>query len=48
MMQIKRRFKTLKQAERFQNSLYNKYPSVELIQFPIITDDGEYVWTVSM
>lgn len=40
--------KTLKQAERHQNSLYSKYPYVNLITFPTMSDEGLYIWEISM
>lgn len=45
-MTIARTFKTLKQAERFQNALYNKYNSVQLTRSPRFTEEGVYVWEV--
>ena len=44
---IKKTYKTLAQAERYQNRLYNKYNSVQLVSFPHFSEDGEYVWEVS-
>jgi hypothetical protein len=41
-------FKTIKQAERYQNSLYNKFPYVCLITSPIWSEEGVYTWEVSM
>lgn len=45
-MTITKEFKTLKAAERFQNSLYSKYETVKLIQFPVTNENGTYVWYV--
>ncbi len=39
--------KTLRQAERYQNLLYNKYNSVRLIHSPRFTEAGIYRWEVS-
>jgi len=47
-MQITKRFKTIKQAEKYQNSLYNKFPYVRLISYPIFLEEGLYIWDVSM
>lgn len=47
MYQIRKRLKTLKQAEKFQNSLYNKYNYVRLVTSPIFTEDGLYIWDIS-
>lgn len=44
---ITKKYKTLKQAERYQNSLYNKYHSVKLVKFPSFSEDGIYQWQVS-
>jgi hypothetical protein len=40
-------FATLKQAERYQNRLYNQFHTVTLVQFPSVTESGVYVWKVS-
>ena len=48
MHTIERRFKTLKQAEKFQNSLYNKFPYVRLIYWPLFSEEGSYTWQISM
>lgn len=37
---------TLKQAEDFQDDLYDEYESVRLIGFPSFSESGLYVWTV--
>ena len=37
---------TLKQAERFQNGLYEKYNSVKLASAPMFSEAGRYVWQV--
>jgi hypothetical protein len=47
MKRITKTYKTLKQAERYQNRLYNKYNSVQLVSFPRFSEDGEYVWEVA-
>lgn len=46
MKQITKVFKTMQQAERFQNALYNKYKKVVLISFPIYWTTGTYTWEV--
>lgn len=48
MQTITKRFQTLKQAEKYQNSLYNKFPYVRLITFPIYSEEGVYIWEISM
>jgi hypothetical protein len=48
MTQITRFFKTIKQAEKFQNSLYSKYYFVELVSFPRFSEEGRYTWEVSI
>lgn len=48
MNEIRKHLKSLKQAERFQNSLYNKYNYVRLVTSPIFTEDGLYIWNVSI
>jgi hypothetical protein len=45
-MNISRTFKTLAQAERFQDKLYEKYNSVKLVRFPMFTEEGLYIWQV--
>lgn len=48
MQTISKRFKTIKQAEKYQNSLYNKFPYVRLISSPIWIEEGLYIWEISM
>lgn len=48
MIQIERFFKTIKQAEKFQNRLYSKYPYVQLVSFPRFSEEGQYIWDISM
>jgi hypothetical protein len=43
---ITKTYKTLKQAERYQNSLYNKYDHVRLIRSPMFSEEGVYAWEV--
>lgn len=46
-MTIKKVCKTLRQAEKNQESLYNKYDSVKLVKSPLMfSEAGEYVWEV--
>ena len=47
MKQITKYFKTMKQAERYQNALYKKYNHVELISFPIYWESGAYIWEIA-
>lgn len=44
---IRKEFKSLKQAESYQNRLYNQWDSVKLIQSPRFEESGVYVWEVS-
>ena len=44
---ITKRLESLKQAEHFQDRLYNKYWSVELVRFPECSEKGIYQWTVT-
>jgi hypothetical protein len=46
MRVIRKEFKTLKQAERYQNQLYNRFESVQLVGFPRFSEDGIYTWNV--
>lgn len=48
METISKQFKTLKQAEKYQNSLYTKFPYVRLVLFPIYSEEGQYTWEISM
>ena len=47
MKQIKRFFNWMRDAEKFQNRLYNKYNSVKLVRYPQFDKAGFYVWEVS-
>ena len=47
MKTITKTYKTLKQAERYQNRLYNKYGTVRLVKWPRFTEEGVYVWEVA-
>ena len=45
---IKKICASLKQAEAYQFSLYNKYESVKVAKTPLLlSDSGEYRWLVS-
>lgn len=44
---ISKKYNTLRQAERYQNLLYNKFDNVKLIKSPMFTEYGTYVWAVS-
>lgn len=48
MNTITKRFKKIKSAERYQDYLYNKFPYVRLISYPIYTEEGAYTWHVSI
>jgi len=48
MQTIQKRFKTIKQAEKYQNNLYNKFPYVRLFICPMWSEEGLYIWEVSM
>lgn len=48
MQTISKRLKTIKQAEKFQNSLYSKFPYVVLINYPLWGEEGQYIWEISM
>ena len=43
---ISKQYDNLRKAEIYQNRLYEKYDSVQLIEFPRCTDAGNYVWLV--
>lgn len=45
-MIISKQFNELKQAEQYQNRLYNKYSYVSMVQFPRFTESGVYKWNV--
>ena len=46
MKQISKKFSSLRKAQRFMESLYNRYNYVRLSVFPRFSEDGEYVFTV--
>ncbi len=46
MKTITKLCRTLKQAEQYQNRLYNQYDSVQLVKFPRFTEAGLYEWHV--
>ena len=53
MKKIIKNYKTLKQAETYQNRLYNKYKTVRLVAVPpptgrrwLFSEEGQYVWEV--
>ena len=43
-MKLSKECKSLKAAERYQNSLYNRFWYVQLIQAPRFTEAGNYIW----
>lgn len=47
MKTLTKHFATLKQAERYQAGLYNKYNRVALISSPLFQEQGFYTWKVS-
>jgi hypothetical protein len=46
MKRISKTYATLKQAERYQTRLYNRFDSVRLIRSPMFSESGLYVWEV--
>jgi len=48
MQTITKHFKTLKQAEKYQDKLYQHFPYCVLISYPIFSDEGQYTWEVSI
>ena len=44
---IRKYLKTLKQAEKYRDKLYNKYSTVEAIGWPLFTEAGVYTFRVS-
>lgn len=48
METITKYFKTIKQAERYQNSLYGKLNYVVLVSFPLWGEEGQYTWEVAL
>ena len=46
-MEIRKFCKTLDQAERYQDKLYDQYPVVQLISSPLFEESGYYIWKVS-
>jgi hypothetical protein len=46
MKQISKTYKTLAAAERYQNRLYGQYNIVRLIHYPLMSEDGLYIWNV--
>jgi len=47
METISKRFNSIKQAERYQNKLYNTFNYVQLISYPVWSEDGLYIWEIS-
>jgi len=47
MNTITKYFKTIKGAEKYQSYLYENFGYVELIRYPIYTEDGIYEWNIS-
>jgi hypothetical protein len=46
MKTIRKIYQTLRQAENYQNRLYNKFDYVRLVKSPMFSESGEYVWEV--
>lgn len=46
MKQVSKYFHTIRQAEKHQDKLYDKYNSVRLVSFPITSEAGTYIWKV--
>ena len=46
MKTITKQLGTFKQAETFQSRLYGKYNHVRLIQWPLLSAAGTYIWQV--
>lgn len=46
MKHISKTFTTMKQAEHYQNRLYNRFDTVRLIKSPMFGESGLYVWEV--
>ena len=46
MKLISKHFESLKEAERYQGGLINKWDFVQLVQFPIFGESGKYMWHV--
>jgi hypothetical protein len=44
---ITKTFDRLVKAEKFQDRLYDKYNSVQLLRSPMFSEDGVYAWRVS-
>lgn len=43
---IRKYYSTLTQAERYQNRLYGRFNSVQLVFSPLFSQSGYYVWEV--
>lgn len=43
---IVKHFARLRQAEKYQERLYDKYDHVRLIRCPLSDEDGLYIWEV--
>jgi len=48
MNTITKYFRSIKQAEKYQMSLYSKFPYVKLASFPVYSEEGQYTWEVSI
>ena len=46
MKTIRKTYQTLRQAESYQNRLYNRFDYVRLIKSPMFSESGVYVWAV--
>lgn len=46
METIGKHLKSLKEAERYQNRLYNQFDYVRLVSYPLFSEEGDYIWNV--
>lgn len=47
MPTLHKTFDTIKQANRYQFNLYQKWDSVQLLSAPLFSEQGRYVWAVN-
>lgn len=46
MKTIAKHFASLKEAEKYQSRLINEWDYVQLVQFPLFSENGLYMWNV--
>lgn len=46
MKTISKHFASLKEAEKYQSRLINKWDYVQLVQLPLFRENGLYMWNV--